>query len=141
MTGTAERRTVGAAITWWERKEGDADLAHLRTDLGIRGAYETRFQYFPTPADQPDVTLIAPTLGIGFRYGLGTIVTFVEEAEISMNVWGESRLLASSLSRLSMKLIDGLSASVALQINHDSFPAPGKKPTDTVLSVGLDLTF
>ena len=56
-------------------------------------------------------------------------------------MWGASRLLASSLTRLTARLTDGLSLAVALQVAQDSFPAPGKKPTDVVFSAGVDLTF
>ncbi len=132
---------LGAALTWWERKEGAAVTSLLRTDLGMRFSQEARFQYFPTRAGLPGVTMIAPTVGLGFRYGLTAHLALVEEAQVSWNVWGASRLLASSLTRLTARLTDGLLLTVALQVAQDSFPAPGKKPTDAIFSAGVDLTF
>lgn len=131
----------GAAIVWVERKAGDDTLLSLRTDLGLRYANESRFQYFPTPAPLPDVTLVAPKLGLGFRYMLNQHVVLVEEAEVMTNVMGDPRVVVNSLTRINARLTESLSLSAGFQLSHDSLPAAGKKPTDTILSLGAELAF
>lgn len=131
----------GAAITWLERKEGDEVVLLLRTDLGLRYANESRFQYYPTPLDIPDISLLAPKLGLGFRYAVSKDVAFVEEAEVLTNVMGEPRWLINSLTRINARLTESLAINVGFEIKHDSLPAQGKKPTDTILSVGAELAF
>lgn len=131
----------GAAIVWVEQKEGDDVKLLVRTDLGLRYSQESRFQYFPTPVNVDDVTLVAPKLGLGFRYSLNPNVTVFEEAEILTNVAGPSRVIALSTTRLSAKLTAGFAISSGLQLSFDSAPAPGKRRLDSVLSVGADFTF
>jgi hypothetical protein len=129
----------GVAILWLDRKEGGEPVLTLRTDLGMRYADESRFQYYPTPAQLPDLTLVAPKLGLGFRYALNKHVAFIEEAEVLTNVVGDARVLVNSLSRINARLTDSLALSVGFEIKHDSSPAAGKVPTDTVLSAGLEV--
>ena len=131
----------GAAITWLERKEGDLLKLLLRTDLAVRYQYESRYQYYPVPLDIEDVNLVAPKLGIGFQYALNQYVTFVEEAEVLLNILGDSRVLVSSLTRLNARMTDSVAMSVGFQIKHDSAPAEGRVPTDTILSIGVETTF
>jgi hypothetical protein len=139
-----EYRTLteaGTAVTWVEWKEGDLVRLVVRTDLALRYSYESRFQYYPTPMGLQNVTLVAPKLGLGFRYALGPGVAIVEEAEILTNIVGPARVLVTSLTRLNARLSEALALSVGFQVNHDSAPAEGRVPTDTALSVGLELAF
>ncbi len=139
-----EYRTLaeaGAAITWVERKEGDLVKLLVRSDLAFRHAYESRFQYYPEPLPLDDITLIAPKVGLGFRYALNEHLAFVEEAELLFNIAGDARVLVSSLTRLNARLTDQVALSVGFQLKHDSTPAEGRVPTDTTLSVGLETAF
>jgi hypothetical protein len=129
----------GAAIAWVERKQGDDTVLMLRTDLGLRYAYDSRFQYYPTRAQLPDLTLVAPKLGLGFRYALNRNVALIEEAEVMTNVVGEARYLVNSLTRINARLTQSVAMNVGFELKHDSTPAEGKRPTDTILSVGVEL--
>ncbi len=131
---------VGSGIIWIERKQGDLLKTMLRTDLALRYGNEARFQYYPTPADVADVTLVAPRLGVAFRYALTPTVVFTEDVEALLNVVGASRVLATSTTKLSAGLNRHLSFGVGFQVRHDSTPATGKKPTDTALTVGIEAT-
>ncbi|MGA9526099.1 MAG: DUF481 domain-containing protein [Myxococcaceae bacterium] len=129
---------AGVAINWVERKEGKDTILLFRTDIGARYAYESRFQYYPSPSQLDNVTLVAPSLGIGFRYNLSKEVAIVEEAQAATNIVGDSRTIASSLTKLTAELTEGLSFNTSFQVNFDSAPAAGKVPTDTILSVGVE---
>lgn len=132
---------VGAGIVWVERAEKDFQALMLRTDLAVRYAQESRFQYYPTRQDVEDITLIAPKLGVSFRYGLSKDISFVEEAEVLLNIAGDFRVLVSSTSKLTTRLIENVSLGVGFQITHDSLPAAGKVPTDSALTVGVEVGF
>jgi hypothetical protein len=129
----------GAAALWLEPAAEGWPRTTLRTDLAVRHSRELRFQYFPTRADIPDVTLVAPKLGLGFRLALSEGTTFSEDAEVLANVRGDERYLATSLTKISVGLLKGLSVATAFEVRHDSAPAPGKVRTDTILSVLLAL--
>ncbi len=112
----------------------------LRTDLGFRISEERRYQYFPEPAhDVPDVTLYAPRAGLVFTYAISKDVLFAEEADVLTNVSGESRVLANSISKISVRLSRSLAFGVSFTVSHGRAPAPGKVPTDTQLAMTLDV--
>ncbi len=130
---------AGAGIIWLADKQGEFLKTLLRTDLGFRYGEEYRFQYYPTPENIPDVTLAAPKVGIAFRYALDENVIFTEDAEVLLNVVGVPRVLVNSTTKVATKLSKSLALNVAFQVNSDSEPAPGKVPTDTALTVGVEL--
>ena len=139
---SVELRAIGEAgsgITWVDVKEGELQKSRLRTDLAFRYADESRFQYYPTLRNVPDATLIAPRFGVAYRYALNKDVVFMQDAEVMPNVVGASRVLVNSLTKLTARLVASLSLGVSFAVAHDSLPAPGKVPTDTALSVGLEL--
>jgi hypothetical protein len=131
----------GAGITWAEEKDDKFLRLLFRTDLALRYAYDSRFAYYPFAENLPDVTLVAPKLGIGFVYALNKNVSFREDAETLLNIAGESRVLVNSISKLSARLTEKLALGVSFTVNHDSAPAPGKKPTDTALGLTLEAGF
>jgi hypothetical protein len=137
IRGTGE---AGSGIVWVSEKDGDFDKVLLRTDLGIRYSREQRFQYYPTRMNVPDVDLLAPRLGVAIRYALSKEIIFLDGSEILPNIIGNTRLVVNSLSKLSVKLTDILSFATTFEIKFDSSPAPGKKDTDTALTIGLDFT-
>ncbi len=130
---------AGAGIIWVSEKEGELERMLLRTDLAFRYANESRFQYYPTPTmSLPGATLYAPKLGVAFRYAFSNEVKFFEDAEVLPNVVGSGRVVVNNLTKLTARLVKSLSASLGFTVNFDSAPAPGKKSTDTALSVGLE---
>ncbi len=145
-----EYRTVteaGASAQWLDVKEADWQRLALRTDLGLRYGYEARYQYYGAlPAGQasaalPGVELIAPRLGLSFRYGFSKEVFVTEEAEVMAGLEGATRWLAKSVTKLSSRLTQSMTLGVAYQVTSDSAPAPGKEKVDTGLTALLEVGF
>ena len=132
---------LGVSYIWFDVKEGDLQKTSFRTDLGIRGGREYRFQYYPTPLNIPDVDLVAPRLGIAYRYAFTKEIIFTEEASGLINVVGDTsgRWLWNSTSKLSSRLFSKVSLGVGFVVNHDTHPAPGKVRTDTATTIGLEV--
>src|SRR5229473_1659092 len=119
----------------------DYSKIFLRTDLGFRYQYESRFQYYPTPMREPGVTLVAPRLGAVFRYAFSKGTIFSEEAEVLPNIAGDARVLINSQSKLTALLTGALSFAAGYGVKFDSAPAPGKVDTETTLTLGLEVAF
>jgi opacity protein-like surface antigen len=133
---------VGASAQWIDQKQDDWQRLGLRTDLGFRYGYEARWQYYGTPTGPlPGVELLAPRLGLAFRYGFSKEVFFTEDAEVLPNVSGPSRVLAKSISKLSSRLGKSMSLGITYTVAYDSAPAEGKVNTDTGLSAMLEVGF
>jgi len=139
---------LGASAQLVERKEADWLKLALRVDLGLRYGYEARYQYYPPlttpptlPGPQPGVELLAPRLGLAFRYGFSKEVFVTEEAEAMGSISGESRWLAKSVTKLSSRLSDALTFGAGYTVAYDSRPAPGKKDTDMALTALLEVGF
>jgi putative salt-induced outer membrane protein YdiY len=138
VRGTGE---AGAGISWWDEKTPAGGSTSLRTDLAFRFSRETRFQYYPTRLDVPDVDLGGPRVGVAFSYGLSKDTVFTEEAEAIPNVLGESRLLVNSISKLTVGLSDSLAVGTSFVLQYDSSPPPGKVSTDTALAANVQVSF
>ena len=136
---------LGLSYIWFDVKEGDLQKTTLRTDLGFRYGREYRFQYYPTrigPDQDPafaEVDIVAPRLGLFYRYAFNKEVIFTEDASALANVSGQARVLFTSTSKLSARLTEKLSLGVGFVVNDDTVPPKGKVPTDTALTVGLEL--
>jgi hypothetical protein len=136
---------LGVALIWFDEKQGDLAKTSLRTDLGFRYGREYRFQYYPVhvgPSGDPslaEVDIVAPRLGVAYRYAVNKDVIFTEEISALGNVVNQARLLFSSTTKLASRLTEKLSLGVSFVINDDTVPAPGKVPTDTALTVGLEI--
>jgi hypothetical protein len=142
---SVEYRTVselGVGAQWVDRKEADWQKVGLRTDLGLRYGYEARYQYYGTPiGPQPGVELLAPRLGLAFRYGFYKEVFFTEEAEVFPALTGETRVQIRSVSKLSSRLTRSVTLGVSYAVGFDSRPAAGKERTDTGLTALLEIGF
>lgn len=148
-----ESRTIGeagAGLTFFNKKEGDLEKLFLRLDIAARGGYETRFQYFPTPAsvDPYGIILLAPRAAITFRWGFSKDVRLSEEIEFIPFVLAPvaGRLLINNTTKLNARLTESLSLSTAFILNFDSQPpeAAGglkRKETDIALTVGVEAAF
>jgi opacity protein-like surface antigen len=133
---------VGAGAQLVERKEDDWLKVGLRTDLGLRYGYEARYQYYGTPlGPQPGVELVAPRVGVAFRYGFSKEVFLTEEAEAMTSLSGESRWLAKSVTKLSSRLSRSLTFGAGYSVAYDSRPAAGKVTTDQALTALLEVGF
>lgn len=139
---SVESRSIGEGglgILWWDEKPKDKPETYLRTDAAFRYAHETRFQYYPTRLDLPDVDLGGPRFGVAFRYGLTKDILFKEDAEVLLSVIDTSRVLVNSQTQLSVRLTQALSMGVSFLVKHDSKPPQGKVPTDTALAFNLEV--
>jgi hypothetical protein len=131
---------LGVSALWVEEKQDDWVRLGLRTDLGARYGYEARYAYYGDPTGpQPGQELIAPRLGLAFRYAFSKEVFFTEEAEALANLSGAERYLVKSVSKVSARLNTLLTLGVGYTVAHDTAPAPGKEKTDTALTVLLEL--
>lgn len=140
--GSVESRTSGEGglgVLWWDEKSKDKRESYLRTDLAFRYARETRFQYYPSRLDLPDVDLGGPRFGASFRYGITKEVLLKEDAEVLLSVIGDSRVLANSQTQLAVSLTEALSLGVSFLVKHDSKPPEGKVSTDTALAFNLEV--
>ncbi len=135
----------GVGYIWLDRKVEKERELFLRTDLGVRYAYESRWQYYPSaaalPGDLPDRDQVQPRVGLAFRYALSPWVAFVEEAEALASVSGGERYQVRSLSKLSSRLYASVTAGLGYLVSYDSAPAPGKVDTDTALSATIEVAF
>ncbi|MCP3102973.1 DUF481 domain-containing protein, partial [Myxococcus sp. K15C18031901] len=139
---SVESRTSGEGglgVLWWDEKKKDERESYLRTDIAFRYARETRFQYYPTRMNIPDVDLGGPRFGASFRYGITKDVLFKEDAEVLLSFISDSRVLANSQSQLAVKLTEALSLGISFLVKHDSLPPEGKVPTDTALAFNLEV--
>ncbi|WP_375757268.1 DUF481 domain-containing protein [Corallococcus exercitus] len=129
---------LGIGLTFLERKEESNELL-LRAYLGGSYARDRRFQYFPTREQLPDVTLWSPAVGLAFRYDLNERVHLREDAVLLPDVFGDTRVLLDSTSKLSVDLTERFALTTFFELQHDSRPAAGKVRTDTSLSLGAEL--
>jgi hypothetical protein len=138
---------VGAGIFWLNQKEGDFQKLLLRTDIGLRGAEDDRFQYYGTATDPTshgltDLTFVGPRFGVVFRYALNHDVVFEQAAEVLENIDLQSRTLVNSSTKLSAHLAKQFSFVTSFLVAYDSSePSIGKVATNTTLSIGLEAAF
>lgn len=130
---------LGLGLIWVEDMRGDFEKTFFRTDVAARLGQEYRFQYYPAPLDLDDIPIVAPRFGFTFRYGLNEGVRFIQTAEILPNLIGNNSVIVSSTSKLTARIVDPISLGVGFRVDHDSRPAPGKVPTDTQLTVGIEI--
>jgi hypothetical protein len=85
------------------------------------------------------VEIVAPRLGAVFRYAINKDVTFSEEASALANVVGKARLLLVSTTRISTRLTERIALGLALVVTDDTVPPKDKVPTDTALTIGIEI--
>ncbi|MBS2024864.1 MAG: DUF481 domain-containing protein [Deltaproteobacteria bacterium] len=134
---------LGIGLAWFDTKEGDFSKTSLRTDLGFKYGREYRFQYAlatgDVATDVPDVDLVAPHMGLAYRYAISKEIIFTEDVDVSVNVVGDVRMILNSQSKLSAKLTDSTALGIQLGVIDDTVPAPGKVNVDTTLAITLDI--
>jgi putative salt-induced outer membrane protein YdiY len=130
---------LGIGVTLLEQEEDENEL-FLRGYLGGSYAKDRRFQYFPTRENLEDVTLWSPALGVAFRYDVNEHVEFREDALLLPDVFGDTRVLFDSTTKLAVHLTERFSLTTFFELQHDSSPAEGKVRTDTSLSLGGEVS-
>jgi hypothetical protein len=134
---------VGLSVLWWDTKEGDLQKSTFRTDLGFRYGREYRFDYYPVPPaprlPATEVDIVAPRVGALYRYAFNKDVIFSEEVSGLFNLSGAARLLFTSTTKVSARLVGKVSLGVSYVVADDTEPPPGKVATDTALTVGLEI--
>jgi putative salt-induced outer membrane protein YdiY len=131
----------GVSLTWFERKVGDLEKSTLRTDVGFRYGHEFRFLYYGagSPARQEGADIVAPRLGLFYRYAINKNVIFTEDASALESLVGGARALVASTSKISSRLTDKVALGVGFVVTWDSAPPPAKLSTDTALTVALEV--
>ncbi|MEN9797969.1 MAG: hypothetical protein RL653_1665 [Pseudomonadota bacterium] len=130
---------AGASSTWVDIKEKTHQVAFVRTDLALRYTNEQRFQYYPTPANLPDILLIGPRVALSAMYGLSKDTFLSQDVDATPNIVGDARVLVNSTTKLSTRLSQSVLLTTSFQVAYDSQPAAGKRPLDTILTAGLEL--
>ena len=132
---------VGASIIWFDVKEGDLAKTSLKTDLGFVAGREYRFNYYPTPsASNPAyVNIIAPHLGVAYKYAVSKEISFSNDLDLSPNVIDAVRVLLADTAKLSARLTETINLAVGFRLTWDSIPAPGKKELDTATLISLEV--
>ncbi len=141
---SVEARGIGEAgvgVIWLDEKRKDGGESYLRTDLAFRYARETRFQYYPSRMDLPDVSLGGPRFGAAFRYAITKDISFGEELSVLPSLIEGSRMLITNQTQLTVKLTKALAINTTFLLQYDSEPAEGKVPTDTSLAASVAVTF
>ena len=75
-----------------------------------------------------------------FRYDVNERVHLREDALLLPDIFGDSRVLMDSTTKLSVDLTDRFAITTFFELQHDSAPAAGKVRTDTSLSLGGELS-
>jgi putative salt-induced outer membrane protein YdiY len=130
---------LGIGVTFLEEEEEEHEL-FLRGYLGGSYARDRRFQYVPTRENLPDVTLWSPALGLAFHYDVNEHVELREDALLLPDVFGDTRVLFDSTTKLAVHLTERFSLTTFFELQHDSAPAEGKVRTDTSLSLGGEVS-
>ncbi|WP_163988066.1 DUF481 domain-containing protein [Pyxidicoccus caerfyrddinensis] len=131
---------LGIGVTFLESEEEEENELFLRGYLGGSYARDRRFQYIPTRENLPDVTLWSPSLGLTFRYDVNEHVELREDALLLPDVFGDTRVLFDSTTKLAVHLTERFSLTTFFELQHDSSPAEGKVRTDTSLSLGGEVS-
>jgi len=130
---------AGASSIWLDVKDKELQVALVRTDLALRYTQESRFQYYPTALNLPDIMLVGPRAAVSALYALSKDTYFSQDLDATPNIVGDARVLVNSTTKLSTRLGQGLLITTSFQVAYDSQPASGKKPMDTILTAGLEL--
>ncbi|MFP2905748.1 YdiY family protein [Pyxidicoccus sp. 3LFB2] len=130
---------LGIGVTLLEQEKDDNEL-FLRGYVGGSYARDRRFQYVPTRENLPDVNLWSPALGVTFRYDINERVHLREDALLLPDVFGDSRVLLDSTTKLSVHLTERFALTTFFELQHDSAPAEDTVRTDTSLSVGAEVS-
>jgi hypothetical protein len=140
---------AGLGVLWVDEKVEKWQKWFLKTDVSFRVQPESRFQYYPTPAQLPDALLVGPRAALQFHYGMSAGTYFDEALEVIANVVGDDagRILLNSVSKLAVGIATHVSVAALLTFKYDSKPAPGaagapaKQPLDTILTLALEANF
>jgi|GEM_PF-524389 len=132
---------LGVSILWFDEKIEKLEKSSFKTDLGFRYGHEYRFLYYGAgaPATQPGVNIVAPRIGASYRYAVNKDIIFTEDASALGNLVDQTRLIATSVSKLSSRLTERVALGVSFALQYDSAPPPMKVNTDTALTVGLEI--
>ncbi len=132
---------VGVSILWFDEKIEKLEKSSFKTDLGFRYGHEYRFLYYGAgaPAAQAGVNIVAPRVGASYRYAVNKDIIFTEDASALGNLVDQTRLIATSVSKLSSRLTEKVALGVSFAVQYDSAPPPLKVNTDTALTVGLEI--
>jgi hypothetical protein len=135
---------AGASFRLFEQKEGDLETLFARLDVALRGGYETRFTYFPTPAAvmNPQVPILAPRIAGTFRWALNKNFRFSEDFEVLPFLLPpiQGRFLINSNTRINARITENASLALGFLIAIDTQPPNPMLlgPLDYTLTAGVE---
>jgi Protein of unknown function, DUF481 len=139
---------LGGQLTFFRRMEGDLVKLQLVTELGLRYQRESWFQFYDSPDQAAGVFLVNPTPNIvalkaaaDFRYAVNKNVVFSERLELLPDVLTPANFNMLSNTSIGVKLIGPLSVTASFLLKYDNLPPPGAQKLDTILALGVDVSF
>jgi hypothetical protein len=137
---------AGASFTVFNEKVDDLEKLFFRLDAALRGGYETRFTYFPTPAPvaTPSVAILAPRVAGTFRWALNKNFRISEDFEVLINTLPPiaGRFLINSNTKLNARITESVSLALGFLINIDTQPpTTNLRPFDYALTAGAEAAF
>ncbi|MCU0699053.1 MAG: DUF481 domain-containing protein [Myxococcaceae bacterium] len=137
---------AGASFTIFNEKVEDLEKLFFRLDAALRGGYETRFTYFPTPGPvrTPAVAILAPRVAGTFRWALNKNFRISEDFEVLINTLPPiaGRFLINSNTKLNARITESVSLALGFLINIDTQPpAANLRPFDYALTAGAEAAF
>jgi hypothetical protein len=129
----------GGSVLWFDVKEGELAKTSLKTDLGLVAGYEYRQQYYPTVAHLDSVAIVAPHLGVAYKYAASKEIQFSNDLDLSPNVINAVRLILVDSAKITARLSEGINLAIGFKLNWDTLPAAGKKELDTATLISLEI--
>ncbi len=138
-----------------DRKIKDWQKLYLRLDIGLRGGYETHWQYFPVSAatETPlGIGILAGRAALAFRWSPAKNIRISEDLEVIPYFLPGSRgqtagrVLINNTTKLSAAITSYIALTAGFILNYDSQPPqpripPFRTPLDIILTLGAEAAF
>ena len=143
---------LGVALNFLNiQPEKDWRKLYLRVDIGLRGGYESDFQYYPTPKNIGGFGMLAQRTALAIYWSPVKTVRLSNELEVIPYILPgggapAGRVLVNNLFKLSADITKYLAVTTSLLVSYDSHPpkAPGgvdRVNTDLILLAGIEAKF
>ena len=147
---------LGVALNFLNiQPEKDWRKLYLRVDIGLRGGYESDFQYYPTPKNIGGYGMLAQRTALAIYWSPVKTVRLSNELEVipyllpvntqTLNI-PAGRVLVNNLFKLSADITKYLAVTTSLLVSYDSHPPKAlggvdRVNTDLILLAGIEAKF